>query len=250
MMLLTGCAAPIGAERVTNRQAYAQVESNALRNGKPSANTVSVLHRFDLKEVAAKHPDEAVRRLHEKALATGDRDLLYALSEMSYVAGDRIRRSVKPWDPRDARDYFLGSAVYAWLFLFSEGKDPPPSAFDRRFREACDFYNHGLGRSLADPRGTNGSVRLESAQRRLPVGALAVTFETNALAEQFEQAEWILPADQYRVRGFSVRNREAGLGTPLMAVKPMDPRWGLHPVVPGTALLQLNGTLADLGADK
>jgi pimeloyl-ACP methyl ester carboxylesterase len=248
VLLLAGCAAPIRADRVTNRQAYAQVESNALRNGKPSDATVSVLHRFDLEELAAKRPDEAVRRLHEKALATGDRDLLFALSEMSYVAGDQIRRSVKPWEPREARDYYLGSAVYAWLFLFGEGRDPLPGAFDRRFREACDFYNHGLGRGFSEGRGTNASVRLESARRRLPVGELAVQFETNTLAAQFEQAEQILPVDRYRVRGFSVRNREAGLGTPLMAVKPIDPRWGLHPVVPGTVLLQLQGSLADLGA--
>ena len=91
-----------------------------------------------------------MRQLHQKALATGERDLLFALAEMSYVAGDHIRRSVKPWDPRDARDYYLGSAVYAWLFLFGEGKEPPPGAFDRRFREACDFYNYSLGLALTE----------------------------------------------------------------------------------------------------
>ena len=32
-----GCTAPIGADRVTTRQAYDQVEANALRTGKPSA---------------------------------------------------------------------------------------------------------------------------------------------------------------------------------------------------------------------
>ena len=37
VLLLAGCATPIGADRVTTRQAYAQVEANALRNGKPSA---------------------------------------------------------------------------------------------------------------------------------------------------------------------------------------------------------------------
>ena len=102
VLLLAGCTAPIGADRVTTRQAYAQVEANALRTGKPSANTVAILHRYDLDRLAAEQPDEAVRQLHQKALATGERDLLFALSEMSYVAGDHIRRSVKPWDPRDA----------------------------------------------------------------------------------------------------------------------------------------------------
>jgi len=117
VLLLAGCVAPIGADHVTTRQAYAQMEANALRTGKPSAQTVAILHRYDLDRLAARQPDEAVRQLHHKALAIGDRDMLFALAEMSYVAGERIRHSVTPWDPRDARDYYLGSAVYPACFI-------------------------------------------------------------------------------------------------------------------------------------
>ena len=62
-LLLAGCVAPIGADRVTTRQAYAQVDANALRTGKPSGETVSILHRYDLDRLAARQPDEAVRQL-------------------------------------------------------------------------------------------------------------------------------------------------------------------------------------------
>jgi hypothetical protein len=97
-----------------------------------------------------------VRKLHEKAPATGERDLLFARAELSHVAGDRIGRSLKRWDTRDARDYYLGSAMYAWFYLFGESKDPAPGAVDRRFREACDLYNYGLGLALAaEKKGTN-----------------------------------------------------------------------------------------------
>ena len=100
------------------------------------------------------------------ALQAGDVD---RLTELSYVAGEDIRLSVKPWDPRDARDYYLGSAVYAWLYLFGEGIDAQPGAFDRRYREACDFYNYGLGLALLEERrSTNATVHLESGPRRLP----------------------------------------------------------------------------------
>jgi len=54
----------MGADKVSTRQAYAQVHANALRSGKPSAETVSLLHRFSLDEMAARRPDEAVRQLH------------------------------------------------------------------------------------------------------------------------------------------------------------------------------------------
>lgn len=241
---LGGCAAPIGADRVTTSQAYAQVQANALRNGGPGADTALILHRYELDRLAARHPDEAVRQLHAKALATGERDLLFALAELSYAAADHIRRHVKPWDPRDARDYYLGSAVYAWNFLFGEGKDARPDPFDRRFREACDFYNYSLGLALTGRRSTNGAVQLESARRRLPVGEIELRLGQGEMASQLNQCRQVLLADQFRVRGLSVRNREAGVGAPLIGVLPSEPSLGLRRAVPATVLLRLPGSLA------
>ena len=248
LLLLAGCLAPIGADRVTTRQAYAQVEANALRNGKSSAATVAVLHRYDLDRLAARHPDEAVRQLHQKALATGHRDILFALSELSYVAGERIRRSVKPWDPRDARDFYLGSAVYAWLFLFGEGKEAPPGFLDPRLREACDFYNYSLGLALTERRGTNAVVQLQEGVRRLPVGAIGLQLNLTNFPARLEDFDQILLADQFRVRGLSVRNREPGVGAPLLAVRRFDPELGVRRCLPATAFLRLPGSLAEVDA--
>jgi pimeloyl-ACP methyl ester carboxylesterase len=248
-LLMAGCVAPISADRVTMREAYAQVEAGALRTGKPSANTVSSLHRFKLDSLAASQPDEAVRQLHQKAMASGERDLLFALAELSHVAGNHIQRSVKPWDPRDARDYYLGSAVYAWLFLFGEGKDAP-DAFDRRFREACELYNYSLGLALTGRRSTNATVRLESARRRLPVGEIELKFEPGEAASQFAECEQILLTDQFRVRGLSVRNRYPGLGTPLICVGPMNKEFGIRPSSPATAFLRGPSSLAEMASGK
>jgi pimeloyl-ACP methyl ester carboxylesterase len=249
-ILLSGCASPMGADKVSTRQAYEQVQANALRSGKPSADTVSLLHRFNLDRLAAKQPDEAVRQLHQKALASGERDLLYALAEMSYAAAHDISRSVKPWDSRDARDYYLGSAVYAWLFLFGEGKEALPSPFDRRFREACDFYNYGLGLALTGRRSTNAVVRFENGRRRLPVGEIELRVNPGKVASRLEQVEEILLADQFLVRGLSVRNREAGVGAPLIAVLKSDPVLGVSRAGSGTVLLRVTGSLADLAAGR
>jgi len=249
-LALCSCTAPIGADRVSTREAYAQVDANALRTGKPSAETVSILHRFNLDRLAARQPDEAVRQLHQIALARGERDMLFALTELSYVAGDHIRRSVKPWDPREARDYYLGSAVYAWLFLFGEGKDALPGTFDRRSREACDFYNYSLGLALTERQTTNTVVRLETGRRRLPVGEIQLKLHPTPFTLQLEEFDQILLADQFRVRGLSVRNREAGVGAPLIAVLPIDPALGLRRAVPATVLLRLQGALADLDAHQ
>jgi pimeloyl-ACP methyl ester carboxylesterase len=249
ILLLAGCVAPIGADRVSTRQAYAQVDANALGTGKPSATTVAMLHRYDLDRLAADQPDEAVRQLHHRALATGERDLLFALAELSYVAGDRIRHEVKPWDSRDRRDYYLGAAVYAWLYLFGDAKDPKPGAFNRRFRQACDLYNYSLGLALAtEGRGTNASVRLESGHRRLPVGGIDLQLDSTRSPSRLGEFDHIVLADAYRVRGLSVRNRDAGIGTPVICVKPLNRKIGLRPSFPATVLLRAPTSLAELSS--
>lgn len=247
-LALTGCVAPIGADRVSTRQAYAQVDANALRTGKPSATTVAILHRYDLDRLASRQPDEAVRQLHQRALKTGERDLLFALAETCFVAGEHIRRSVKPGDPRDARDYYLGAAVYAWLFLFGEAQEPPPDPLDRRLREACDFYNYGLGLALKRTRDTNGVVRLEGGRRGLPVGEIELKLNLTNLPGQLEDFEQFLLADQFRVRGLSVRNRKAGVGAPLMGVRRFDPQLGVRRCAPVTVFLRLPASLSEVDA--
>jgi pimeloyl-ACP methyl ester carboxylesterase len=247
-LLLAGCVAPIGADRVSTRQAYAQVDANALRTGNPSADTVAVLHRYDLDVLAKQKPDEAVRRLHKIALKTGGRDPLFALAELSYVAGERIRHSVKPWDAREPRDYYLGSAVYAWLFLFGQGQEAPPVFLDRRVREACDLYNYSLGLALTDGKDTNGIVRLQEERRRLPVGAIELTLDLAKFPTGLDQFEQFLLADQYRVRGLSVRNRQPGVGAPLLAVRKFDPELGISRCAPATAFLRLPASLGEVEA--
>ena len=120
--------------------------------------------------------------------------------------------------------------MYAWLFLFGEGKDPSPSPFDRRFRGACDLYNYSLGLALVESRNTNGIVRLQGSRRPLPVGEIQVQISGETYAARLDEFEEILLADQFRVRGLSVRNREPGIGAPLICVRPINPEFGSAPV--------------------
>ena len=137
---LAGCVSPpIGASHVSTRVAHRQVEANALNAGKLSDYSEFILHRYDLGRLAAKNPAAALAQLHEKAVVTGERDQLFTLSELSYMAAERLRHSVRRGEPQLAPDYYLGSAVYAYLFLFGDSKGEKPDGFDRRFRMACDF---------------------------------------------------------------------------------------------------------------
>jgi triacylglycerol esterase/lipase EstA (alpha/beta hydrolase family) len=249
--VLSGCAGPpIGADQVPTRIAYRQVEKSVLNSDRLSAGTVSLLHRYDLDQLVVRDPASALLRLHEHALATGQRDLLFALAELSYHVGEAVRKSVKPWEPRDARDYYLGTAVYAYLFLFNDAQGDRPDGFDRRFRLACDLYNHGLGWALTERRGTNAAVRFEAGERRLPVGTVQLSFSQTNFPWPLERFETFLAADHFRVRGLSVRNREAGVGTPLIGVGATDPNLRLRRSIPATAFLRIESSLAELAAGQ
>lgn len=250
--VFSGCQAPIGADRVSPRAAYKQVAINALRTGQSSSDTLSVLHRYGLNELAKAHPDEAVVRLHEKAVASRDRTLLFALAELSYAAGNHISGSVQPWDPRDARDFYLGAAVYAYWFIFGDTNTvhTPAEAFDRRFRTACDIYNYGLGLALMERRGTNGILILDGAKRRLPVGEIDFAFSRENFPFPQEGFEKFLLADEFRVRGYSVRNRVGGIGAPLIAVGKVEESLRIGRCAPATLFLRLQGSVRDLASGR
>jgi len=251
IFLLASCAAPIGARHSSTRETYRQVERNGLNSGDPSADTHSLLQRYDLDEVFNRSPDEAVLQLHAKALATGERDILFALAEVSFLAAKNIGRSVKPWDSRDARDYYLGAAVYAYLFLFGNQDNHPHSGFDRRFRMACDFYNYGLGLALAGERKqTNAIVELKTTKRNLPVGAIDLRLDTSRFPWPLDRFDKFVLGDQYLVHGLSVRNRQAGIGAPLIAEESREITTGLRKMTPATVFLRCEGTLQDAASGK
>src|SRR5271170_3200575 len=122
LLALAGCTTPIGATKVSPRQAYQHLHENALNSSHCSADTIRVLNRYDLAEVFQKNPDATLQKLQAIACTDDRRDLLYALSELNYFNADRQSRSVKPGVPHLARNSYFASAIYAYLYLFGEGK--------------------------------------------------------------------------------------------------------------------------------
>lgn len=246
--LLAGCSIPIGVTRVSTGESYRQSIANPINEGVPSTATRVVLQRHDLTGAFSDDPVETIRFLNERAKVDERRDLLFALAELSYLHGERLKGSHSPADDAHAPDYFLLSSVYAYLYLLGEGKEPPPSAWDIRFREACDLYNRALGKGFPVDKG--GSLRVGDRMRKLPVGELTIIPNVESLYWRIEQFGSFLPADDYEVFGFSVRNRTPGLGLPLIAVinQSLDaPNGGALPI---TAFLRVNGGLKELGSGK
>jgi pimeloyl-ACP methyl ester carboxylesterase len=250
LVLSTGCVAPVGADRKAPSIVYRQTHENAVSRAQPSRETQSVLHRFDEVDRFANSPDATLEMIHQKAVQSGERGLTFALSELSYLAGERLRRSVKPWEPHDARDYYLASAAYAWCFLFGDASDPPPDPFDQRFHTACALYNYGLGWALTGRRSTNAEIALAGGTRRLPVGQIEMAFAPAGFPWPLNEFDRFILADQLLVRGLSVRNRQPGLGAPLVAVMKRDEKTGFARSVPATVLLRLHGGLSELAAGR
>ncbi len=246
-LALVSCTTPVGADKAAASVVYRQTHDNAVSRLEPSRETVAVLRRFNLVQQFARSPQAVVELLHAKAMENSERGLLFALSELNYLAADQVRHSVKPWDTRQARDYFLAAAVYAWLFLFGDEVGDPPGPFDQRFRTACDIYNFSLGSALIENRSTNAVAVLRSGTRRLPVGQLELDFSNQSFPGPLEDYDGFVLAQQYLVRGLSVRNRQPGLGAPLVAVGKPDANSKLARCLPATVLLRLEGKLADLG---
>ena len=149
LLFLAGCATPVGVKMVSPCQAYQDAYANPLSAGVASDQAKYVLNRYYLLEKFDQDPAAAIADLHEKALHDDRRDILYALAETSYLYGSQLAKSSSSEDQRLAPDYFLLSALYAYYFLLEERSEPPPTAFDRRGRNAVDLYNFGLWQGLA-----------------------------------------------------------------------------------------------------
>jgi len=240
LLVLAGCAAPIAANRTTIRQAHKEIAASAL-DGRLSDPARLVLHRFDLEKSFAKDPEATLKLLHEKACRDDRRDLLYALAELNYFHAESLRRSVKPGVARAAPDYYLSTAIYAWFYLLGEGVEPPPSAFEWRFRLACDLYNCALGRAFMDARGTNTSVRVIAGERAPLPGPVDVAVSQPGFKWRLEDIDRFLPANEFTVRGLAVRDRQSGLGAPLIVVgKTLDVKRQARRF-PATLLLRVPG---------
>ena len=243
-LIMTGCATPIGTREVGIRRTYEQINVSVLKEDTYSDGSAIVLNRFFLKERFERSPDEVLAVLHDKACKDERRDLLYALSELSYLIGEKKRTGFDYDNPAQAaRPYYLASAVYAYFYLLGE-RGELPSPYDRRFRVACDLYNtalaHGLGIS------ENESGEFESGVRKLPVGAISIEIDNSNFPYDLKTIEKFQAADELDVTGLSVRDRRPGLGAPFIALERRAANAPLGRAYPGTLFLRVSGDIRDL----
>ena len=237
-----GCAPPIGVTRVTPEESYRATTGSPLTSGELSADARAVLHRHDLNDLQQADPWQAIIRLHQIALRDERRDVLHALAELTYAYGES---APSPGAGKPAvRDLFMQSAVYSFLYLLGDGNQPVPTAFDNRFREACEIYNRALARAFAA--GEDGELAFLPEIRDFGGARLPVSLDTRRLGLNLKEFRAILPADDYDVYGFLIRNRTPGMGAPLIGVMRNTGDAPNGGAVPMTAFLEVDGNLRDL----
>jgi hypothetical protein len=248
LLALAGCVTPIGADKVSPRQAYQQLHENALTSDQFSSDARRVLNRYGLEAVFKKNPDATLAKLQAIACTDERRDVIYALSELNYWNADRQSRSVKPGVPKLARNSYFTSAIYAYLYLLGESTDARPNPFDIRFRTAGDLYNRGLAQGLMV--GTNALVELASGPRQTPPGVVAVQFTQPGFPWSLDLIKAFYSADEFTVRGLSTRNRDSGLGAPLIAVTEKVGKFQEQLRAPATVFLRVSGNVRDWSEGK
>jgi len=249
LVLLTGCAGPIGVTRLSPQDSYRLSTANALGEAQMSDSTKTVLQRYNLLQKLDQAPLQAIRALHEIGKSDDRRDILFALSELNYLQAERTLLGYNPESRRGAaREMFLQSAVYAYFYLLGDGREPPPTAYDIRFRNACELYNRGLWQAF--PYADDNGLILSGGDRNLPAGKLPLQIRTDSLAWEFENFESFFPADAYAIRGFTVRNRTPGLGLPLIGLTRKSNESPNGGALPLTAILRISGSLRDYQQGK
>jgi len=247
LVFLSGCATPIGVDKVSPRESYQDTYANPLNAGVLSDPSKYVLDRYDLLEKFDKEPAAVIAVLHEKALYDDREDILYTLAECSYLYGSQLVDSYQEKEQKLAPDYFLLSVLYSVYFVKRERSSQRLNIFDRRARVAVDIYNFGMWQGFAT--GDTEGLVLKAGARKLPIGSISISLDTSQFPWKLEEFEKFLPADQYAVRGVSVRNRTSGVGLPLIAVrKDADKRVNGSQTAPVTAILRIQGEVAALSA--
>ncbi len=240
LIVLAGCMTPVGVQKLSPRQAYLNLHRNALNSGQYSEDALVVLRRYNLEESFKQDPAGTLKKLNDIACTDERRDVLYTLSELNYANAERLSRSVKRGEKQQARDYYFTSAIYAYLYLFGANREIPSNPFDLHVREACDFYNRGLALGLIASLNTNAVVELASGPRQTPPGQVVVQFTQPGFSWSLDHVEKFYSADEFAIRGLTTRNRDSGLGAPLIVVaKAVDAKISLR--APATVFLRVNG---------
>jgi hypothetical protein len=204
-LTVAACAGPVRAVRVNQTVAHRDLTRSVVTTGDLSWATRDALLERGLYDTFDDHPEVAIAELHRAMVnAQGERNLLYALAEASFLHGQATR---KP-------EYQMAAAIYAYAFLFPED-GPRLDPFDPRFRSAADLYNWSLTAAFASKDGSEFVPH--GGTFALPFGQVTVAFDAAELRAGSHELQHFTPVAELKVEGLAMRYRGPGIGAALAA---------------------------------
>jgi pimeloyl-ACP methyl ester carboxylesterase len=246
ILVLSGCATPVGVSFLDLQASNRKLTENVLADGSLSAPTQQLLNRAGLSQQYGKEPAAAIENLRTALPTASKADRFFALSELSFLHASK----------GGERSHYLAAAVYAYAFLFPGGGEPQPSPFDSRPITAVNLFNQGLALGLAGAAPGQVDLKTGDTTYSLPFGEIVIHLDPGEMRwGHFAMADFVAAA-QLEVRGLRNDYRWPGIGSSLVAsLKHIDGEedWAFSLVpdalkVSVTALLRIDDLDGLLGA--
>ena len=107
----------------------------------------------------------------------------------------------------------------------------------------ADLYNIGLAKGLGSKSAPTPWCCCKPAPATLPPGRIELTLNIEPFPYKLDLVDRFLSADQFLVRGLSMRTRQSGLGAPLIAVGKRQPGEPINRRQPATVFLRVPGDI-------
>lgn len=181
----------------------------------PTDRTKLLARRYDLEEDLSPAGSEALVKLAQYNEFEPSTDKLYALAELSYLAGKHSEARSR----KKALEYHGLAVVHAYQYLFDERFGRYRNPYDPEFRGACDLYNGALESVLriVQKQGklVPGSTQtIETANHTVEITTVIRSHLWRA--EDFQEFRFV---SDYEIRGLRNQYHNYGLGVPLIAVR-------------------------------
>lgn len=210
-----------------------------------SERTSTIVRRFIPSDDKKDNYDQMLDRLEKEIDQSPTPETVYAVAEISYVAGKKAEAEGKA---SNAFDYFARSVAHSYYYLFAPNFERRRNVYDPEFRQACDLYNSSLEGSLriANKRGLLKPGKSQVVVTGTSQFHVNIVLKGNWKAEDIERFEFV---NDYELQGgLTLRNHTYGLGVPVIAVRrrsdnKVNPQEAYFPErlsFPATAFLRVN----------
>jgi len=212
----SGCATTYLANRkIRDNPLSEQLRLATYKGPQISERTMNTLRRFDLEDSYQHDHDQCFQYIRRRVAEHPDGELIYALSELSYVEGKRAERI---GDTADALNHFGVALTNSYDYLFSEDLERSRNVYDPQFRAVCDLYNESLEDTLRLLCQNNNIQPGQSYTIRTPDRDFVVrtAMRGNWQPDEFARYEFV---SDYEIETLRNRHTTYGLGVPLIAVR-------------------------------